>query len=80
MAITEAAFVSLGNGLRAEEIAAASGLAESTVRDVLTFKPELPRLPDFFDRGAQGWSYDPFVSPRTRSFDAVCRPGGIGGR
>lgn len=69
------AFISLGNGLRVEEIAGATGLAESTVRDVLTHKPAAPALPDFYDRGAEGWSYDPFVSPRTRTFDDVCRPG-----
>jgi hypothetical protein len=42
------AFRSLGQGLRAEEIAAATGLAETTVRAVLTFQPELPRLADFY--------------------------------
>lgn len=58
-----------------EELAAATGLAESTVRAVLTFKPELPRLPDFYDRGAEGWFYDPPGDLRRLTMNQVCRPG-----
>jgi hypothetical protein len=56
-----AAFRSLGQGLRVEEIAAASGLSEEAVRAVLAYKPAAPVLSPYIDLGAKGWIYDPFI-------------------
>ena len=65
------AFGRLGQGLRVEEIVAVSGLTERAALEVLRHVPEQPKIGDYFERGAEGWFYDPFVDPCGRAIPAI---------